>query len=173
VVSAQPWPATVAVPNAAVAAARPKSTTSSSTIEADLPPSSRNTLVTLADAAAITRRPVAVEPVKLTMSTRGSPVSSSPMAGSLDVTTLNTPAGMSVCSATNRPRARPHHGVSGAGFSTTVQPAASAGATLARLIWWGTFHGVMAATTPMGLRSVQRSAGPPRVSATPSGVVHS
>ena len=83
------------------------------------------------------RRPTAVEPVKLTISTSGLVVSTSPIVLSAAVTTLTTPAGMSVCSAIKRPRARPVHGVSGAGFRTTVQPAASAGAILAMLIWFG------------------------------------
>ena len=43
-------------------------------------------------------------------------------------------------------------GVSLAGFSTTVQPAASAGATLRAIIRAGKFHGVIAATTPTGWR---------------------
>ena len=45
-------------------------------------------------------------------------------------------------------------GVSSAGLSTTVQPAASAGASfqLARLS--GKFHGTMAPTTPTGSFSV-------------------
>ena len=63
------------------------------------------------------RLPTAVEPVNEIMSTRGSPVSTSPtVAGSPDVTTLSTPAGMSVSSATSLPMHVALHGVSGAGF---------------------------------------------------------
>ena len=47
-------------------------------------------------------------------------------------------------------------GVSLAGFSTTVQPAAIAGATLRAIIRAGKFHGVIAATTPTGWRSANR-----------------
>ena len=65
------------------------------------------------------------------------------------------------------------HGVSGAGLSTTVQPAASAGPTLARLIWWGKFHGVIAATTPAGSRRTVRRDGMPMGLATPRSVSHS
>ena len=72
------------------------------------------------------------------------------------MTMLTTPAGMSVSSAISRPSTVAHHGVSGAGLSTTVLPAASAGPSLARLIWWGTFHGVMAPTTPVASRRTQR-----------------
>ncbi len=102
--------------------------------KADLPPSSRNTFLTVSAAEAMTLRPVAVDPVKLTWSTRGSVDSNAPMAWSDDGTTLTTPAGMSVSSATSRPRTVAHHGVSGAGLSTTVLPAARAGPSLARLI---------------------------------------
>src|SRR5690606_7823279 len=116
----------------------------------------RKTFFSVGAAAAMIALPTAVEPVKDTMSTRGSVESTE--ATSLDhgVTTLNTPAGMSVCSATRRPSSAATHGVSGAGLSTTVQPAASAGPTLARLIWVGTFHGVIAATTPTGSRRTVR-----------------
>ncbi|MNL38979.1 hypothetical protein D3C87_1612280 [compost metagenome] len=44
--------------------------------------------------------------------------------------------------------------VSSAGFSTTVQPAASAGASFIAAISIGEFHGVIAATTPIGSRVV-------------------
>ena len=50
---------------------------SSSAMNADSPPSSRNTFFTVSLAAAMIRRPVAVDPVKLTMSTIGSVVSAS------------------------------------------------------------------------------------------------
>ena len=44
--------------------------------------------------------------------------------------------------------------VSSAGFSTTVQPQAKAGAIFHMPIISGKFHGTMAATTPMGSRTV-------------------
>src|SRR5580692_12759516 len=109
----------------------------------------------------MTARPVAVEPVNEIMSTRGSPVRNSPAAGRAEVSTLTTPGGMSVWVATIRPSSAPVHGVSGAGLSTTVQPAASAGPSLARLIWLGKFHGVIAATTPAGSRYSRRLVGSP------------
>ena len=46
-----------------------------------------------------------------------------------------TPSGMSVCSAMSRPMNVAEYGVSGAGLSTTVQPATRAGASLA-VTWW-------------------------------------
>ena len=60
---------------------------------------------------------------------------------------LTTPDGKSVLSLMIRPISAAHHGVSGAGLSTTVLPAARAGPSLARLIWCGKFHGVTAPTT--------------------------
>ena len=64
-------------------------------------------------------------------------------------------------------------GVSGAGLSTTVQPAASAGPILAKLIWLGKFHGVMAPTTPTASRRVERLERTPMISDSPSSVTHS
>ena len=123
-------------------------------------------------AAAMIRRPVAVDPVNDTRSIRGSVHSTSPMAFCCDVITLSTPAGMSVCSATRRPSTVADHGVAGAALSTTVQPAASAGPTLARLIWWGKFHGVIAATTPIGSRRIVRCDFMPNGAASPMSVSH-
>src|SRR5689334_24837008 len=48
-------------------------------------------------------------------------------------TTFTTPAGMSVCSAINRPSRVAFHGVFGSGLSTTVFPVASAGPSLLRM----------------------------------------
>ena len=45
-------------------------------------------------------------------------------------------------------------GVSSAGLSTTVLPAASAGATFQAAIVSGKFQGTMSATTPRGSRNV-------------------
>ena len=67
---AQPCPAWEQIVKPAIIAARSRSA-SSITTKADLPPSSRNTFFTVGLAAAMIRRPVAVEPVKLTESTAG------------------------------------------------------------------------------------------------------
>ena len=80
---------------------------------------------------------------------------------------LSTPGGMSVCSATSSPRIAAHQGVSGAGLRTTVLPAASAGPILARLIWCGKFHGVIAPTTPTASRTMVRWVVIPIGAATP------
>ena len=45
-------------------------------------------------------------------------------------------------------------GVSAAGFSTTVLPAASAGPSFQEAIASGKFHGVISPTTPSGSRKV-------------------
>ncbi len=133
---AQPWPACEHVAIAAIIT--PKSTdSSSSTRHADLPPSSRNVFFNVSLAATVIALPTGVEPVKVIMSTRGSVVISTPLSTVLDVSTLTTPAGMSVCSAISLPSASVISGVSGAPLSTTVQPAARAGPSLARLSWVG------------------------------------
>ncbi len=149
---AHPCPAWVHTVKAAIEQAAPRSA-SSSTMNADLPPSSRNTFFTVSEAARITDRPVGVDPVNDTRSTRGSVASRAPRAWSLEVTMFTTPGGMSVSSARIRPTTAAHHGVSGAGLSTIALPAASAGPSLAKLIWCGKFHGVIAPTTPTASRS--------------------
>jgi len=125
----------------------------------------------VAAAAVITARPVAVDPVNDTMSTRGSSLSSAPIRWSLEVTMLITPGGKSVCSVISSPSTAAAHGVSGAGLSTRVLPAASAGPILARLIWCGKFHGVIAPTTPTASRTMRRSVGMPCGVAYPRSVV--
>lgn len=135
-VSAQPWPAWVTMLNAANMAAAAKSA-SSSMITADLPPNSRKTRLTVWLAAAMILRPTAVDPVKVITSTSGLVVSASPTAGPEELSTFTTPGGMSVWLAINSPNASVISGVSGAPLSTTVHPAASAGASLASASWFG------------------------------------
>ena len=48
-------------------------------------------------------------------------------------------------------------GASSADLTTTVLPATSAGATLSAINSRGTFHGMMAPTTPSGSRTVTES----------------
>ena len=82
-------------------------------------------------------RPVGVDPVKVIMSTSGLVVRATPTAGSVPLSTLTTPAGISVWPAISSPSANVINGVSGAPFSTTVHPAANAGASLASASWVG------------------------------------
>src|SRR4051812_445211 len=142
VVIAQPWPECMqTMPDDGNTVEK---SASSSTTLADLPPSSRNTRFNVSADRAAMRLPTAVEPVNEIMSTRGSPVTISPAsAGSDPVTTFTTPGGMSVSSATILPMNVAEYGVSGAGFSTTVHPAANAGPSLDRLRMNGKFHGVI------------------------------
>ena len=97
---------------------------------ADLPPSSRKTRLSVAAPFSMIRLPVTVEPVNEIRSTLGESVSSSPTRWSDDVTTLTTPAGMSVFSATSRPSRVAFHGVSGAGLMIVVLPVARIGPSL-------------------------------------------
>ena len=62
---------------------------------------------------------------------------------------LTTPSG-SPASAQASARMWESSAVCGAGLSTTVQPAASAGPSFIMVIIWGKFQGTIAATTPTG-----------------------
>ena len=115
-----------------------------------LPPSSSDTFFTVDAHWRISSLPISVEPVNENFRTSGFCVSSPPtFAGWLVVTTLNTPAGIPARSASSA-SASADSGVSSAGLITKVQPAASAGAHLRVIIALGKFHGVTAATTPIG-----------------------
>ena len=71
------WPPWKNVPHSTAAAAMSRSA-SSSTMLADLPPSSRVTGFTVPDASCMMRRPTSVEPVNAVLSTIGLAASSSP-----------------------------------------------------------------------------------------------
>ncbi len=100
------------------------------------------------DACPMIAAPTTSDPVKVTMSTRGSVVSTRPTSAS-PVTTLSVPGGSSAASAASA-RTSAEKGVNGDGLSTTVLPIASAGPTFQRLRKKGKLKGVMAATTPTG-----------------------
>ena len=119
-----------------------------------LPPSSMEVFLTVSAHCAISTLPTSVDPVKVSLRTIVLLVISPPIARALlPATTLKAPAGMPARSP-RAASASAHSGVSVAGFNTTVQPAASAGATLRVIIAMGKFHGVIAATTPIGCLSV-------------------
>ncbi len=99
----------------------------------DLPPSSSATRLIVPAAASLTRRPAAVDPVKEIASTSGCSASASPMTEPRPVTRLKTPAGRPTSSITSASSIA-FRGATWEGFRTTVQPAASAGATFAA-IW--------------------------------------
>ena len=131
---------------------------------ADLPPSSRLTRLRLAPQAAPIFLPAAVDPVKETLSTPGWLTRCSPTSRPAG-TTLSTPLGRPA-SAKISASTLASSGVSGAGLNTTVLPDSRAGASLAQARKSGTFHGVMAATTPIG--SLDTSTGPSSPSLTVS-----
>ncbi len=92
------------------------------------PPSSRVTRFSESAQVRMMCWPIALEPVKLILSTSGCSSRGWPASGPRPVSTLSTPAGTPASSAA-RARPRAVRGVCSAGFSTTVQPAARAGAT--------------------------------------------
>ncbi len=103
-------------------------------------------------AASMTPRPVAVEPVKWTMSTSVLSASTRPVSEPSPVTTLTTPSGMPA-SAAMRPISSAVLEVNSEGLTTTVQPAASAKGSFWARIRVGKFHGMMSPATPTGSRT--------------------
>lgn len=109
---------------------------SSKTRKGALPPSSRWIRFTVAVAISATRLPTAVEPVKEVMATSGWPTRCSPASFPVPVMMLMTPSGIpaSVAACANRSEVS---GVSSAGLSTIVLPAAIAGRIFQAAIWRG------------------------------------
>ncbi len=115
-----------------------------------LPPSSMLTFFTVPAVCARRILPTSVEPVNESLRTSGLVLSSPPIGPDLEPTmTFSTPFGIPARSASTA-RAVAESGVALAGLITTVQPAARAGETLRVIIEEGKFHGVIAATTPIG-----------------------
>ena len=115
-----------------------------------LPPSSIDVLTTLSAASASSTRPTSVEPVKDSLRTRGScSMAETTAPDRREGTTLTTPAG-TPASSRIAAIARAVSGVSLAGLSTTVQPAASAGPILRVAIAAGKFQGVTSTQMPTG-----------------------
>jgi hypothetical protein len=121
------WPWWKKVPKSAPSTAMSRSA-SGQTMFADLPPSSSVTFLMVGAAAARIFRPVAVDPVKATLSTSGFSTSSMPASTLSAVTTLSTPLGSRPVSSMARTTASALSGVCGAGLSTMELPMASAGA---------------------------------------------
>ncbi len=119
----------------------------------DLPPSSRVRRFTLAAASRMISRPTAVEPVKEILSTPGWVTSAAPISLPRPVSTLRTPGGKPASCASSASRSA-DSGVCVAGFSITVLPQARAGAIFHAAWISGKFQGTIAATTPIGSRSV-------------------
>jgi hypothetical protein len=150
---------------ATIAPAAASSTSASAqTMKGALPPSSIETRSTRSAACAMSRRPTSVEPVKESLRSRSSAISGPvTSAGRVVGTTLTTPAGTPASTSTWVSSSEVS-GVSSAGLSTTVHPAARAGAILRVAIASGKFHGVMSSEGPTGrMRTSSRLA--------PSGAV--
>ena len=130
-----------------------------------MPPSSSSVrfMVRAAFSAMVT--PTWVEPVKLTQSTSSASTSAAEEAGALPLTRLTTPGGKPT-SLRMRTSSTMASGSCGAGLTTTVLPAASAGATLPAMFTIGKLYEVMHATTPSGWRLTM----PPMIPPGASGV---
>ena len=101
------------------------------------------------------RVPTSVDPVKLIMSTSVDSTSAAAGAASAELTRLTTPGG-NPTSSRMRTSSTTVRGSWAAGFTTTVLPMASAGATFPAMLTSGKLYEVMQATTPTGWRSGQR-----------------
>ena len=95
------------------------------------------------------RWPVASEPVKATLATFGCSTSGVPTSAPKPVTTLTTPGGKPACSISFM-NSSAEAEVYSDGLTTTVLPAASAGASFHASSSNGEFHGMIIAITPIG-----------------------
>ena len=119
----------------------------------DFPPSSSETFFRLPVAAWTISRPTSVDPVKATLSTPGCAAIAAPAVSPKPVTTLITPSGIPA-SSDSSPSRSAVSGVCSAGFRTTTQPVARAGATFQEAIERGKFQGMICPATPTGSRRV-------------------
>ena len=124
---------------------------SSKTMFAALPPSSSVSFLRVPATERAMARPTSVEPVNATLSTPGCSTSVRPVSPA-PVTMLTTPAGRSACWQISA-NSSAVSGVVSAGLSTTVLPAASAGAIFHASMSSGKFHGMTCAATPSGFGS--------------------
>ena len=99
-------------------------------------------------------RAVSGEPVNEMRRTPGCSVSPAPTSSPMPCTTLSTPGGSPASSA--RSASSEHEsGDHSAGLSTTVQPAASAGAVFQVESISGAFHGVITTAGPLAMRTTR------------------
>ena len=133
---------------------------SSKTRKGALPPSSIDTFSTCPADCSISVRPTSVEPVNDSLRVRGSAISG-PMVLPLEaaVTTFSTPPGRPTSSRIPA-RASMDSGVSLAGLTTIVQPAAMAGPILRVPMAMGKFQGVIIRLGPIGWRMVSTRLAP-------------
>ena len=111
-------------------------------------------------------RPTSVDPVKLSLRTRGScSIAETICPDRRPGSTLTTPGG-TPAAASRLAIASAVSGVSLAGLSTIVQPAASAGPILRVAIAAGKFHGVTSTQIPTGRRRTMIRLAPDGASPT-------
>ena len=123
---------------------------SSKTRKGALPPSSIDRRSSCSADCSTSTLPTAVEPVKVSLRSRSSRMSGSHTAPEwVVVTTLSTPSG-SPASLMTSASSSIVSGVSWAGLTTIVQPAATAGPILRVPIASGKFHGVIISVGPTG-----------------------
>ena len=117
-----------------------------------LPPSSAVNGTMFSAAARPMWRAVSGDPVKLIRVTRRSPTRGGPTSSPMPWTRLNTPGGNPA--STVRSASSEHDsGDHSAGLSTTVLPAARAGASFHVDSMNGAFHGVITTAGPAGMRT--------------------
>jgi hypothetical protein len=124
------------------------------------PPSSIDVLTIESAHSRSRSRPTSVEPVNDSLRTAGCAIisaTSGPVG--TGVTRFTTPRGTPARVSTSTTYAAVS-GVSRAGLSTVVQPAASAGPSLRVAIAAGKFHGVMRSATPIGCRATTMRLSP-------------
>ena len=114
--------------------------------------------------------PTGGDPVKVMSAMSGWSTMALPTVPPPPVTTWSCSAGRPHSSMRSSASAMDENGVWLAGFSTTGQPAAMAGATLCTTRLSGKLNGAMAPTTPMGTRSVKPSFPSPAAPAS-SGTI--
>ena len=100
-------------------------------------------------------QPTSPEPVNVISLTRSSSTSTSPIAAAEPETTFSQPGGRPASSSSSA-RNSAESGVVDAGFSTTGQPAASAGAILCATRFSGKLNGEIAPTIPIGSAKRER-----------------
>ena len=149
----QLWPAKLNALAASLAATSSRSE-SAATITGVAFPSSR--LTRFRGARSRIPQPTSTEPVNEMRRTRSSATSTSPISLAGPHRTLSQPGG-SPASVSSSARSSAESGVCEAGLRTTAHPAASAGAILCATRLSGKLKGEIAATTPIGTRSVNAS----------------
>ena len=156
----QTWPPLNQIESTTPSTAASRSA-SGMTTKGDLPPSSSVSRFPVPASWPAMARPTSVEPVKAILSTsaatRAAPVSPSP------VTMFTTPAGKPISWQISA-KASAVRGVYSAGFSTTVLPAARAGAIFQASISSGKFQGMIWPQTPIGRcpgKALSRSSAQP------------